>query len=277
LEYAHLFESGKIKSDDDVEAALQEAPAYVSFRDDVRADMDTIKELMEELRLLHGRASLSTFDDAKDDEVAVEIATQQITKLFRRCEKAIQAFNGRWRSMPKDAVEYKLQQNLQKILALDLQKLSLEFRKQQKGYLLRLRDRDGGDSAAADAVDLMDSGPANDVTYDPGFDQMQSLRVKTSSSLVQERDEEVMKIMTSIHDLAQIMKDLSTLVIEQGTILDRVDYNIENTSARVEQGVTQLRRAERTQRRGILASCILVLLIMVIVMFVVFILKSLLI
>eukprot|EP00889_Picochlorum_renovo_P003140 jgi/Picre1/30170/NNA_005539.t1 len=82
--------------------------------------------------------------------------------------------------------------------------------------------------------------------------------------------------MTSIHDLAQIMKDLSTLVIEQGTVLDRIDYNLEQTSSMVDQGVSQLKRAEKAQRRGILASCVLVLLVMIILMFVVLVVKSLL-
>lgn len=259
-----------------MEAAREgEGPEYVGVRNEIQHDMMSIRELMEELRLLHGKASLTTFDDEKDDEVAVEIATQQITRLFRKCEKALQDLGGRYGRTKKDSVAFRVQQNLQKTLALDLQKLSLDFRKQQKAYLIRLKERDGGNSAAASALGLMEAGPSEDATYDPGFSDMQSLTVNSSSLLAQERDEEVMKIMTSIHDLAQIMKDLSTLVIEQGTILDRIDYNLDQTSSLVEQGVSQLRRAEKTQRRGILASCVLILLIMIGVMFVVLLVKSL--
>lgn len=247
--------------------------AIFKLRNDIQQNMESIRALMEEIRILHGKASLNTFDDDRDDEVAVEVATQQITSLFRACEKSLLECSATQnRSGKHSSMETTIQENIEKTLALDLQKLSLEFRKQQKTYLMRLRERDGRNSAAANALGLL----GDEQNYDrmDSLSELQSMMVDTSTAMIQERDREVVKIVASIHDLGQIMKDLSTLVIEQGTVLDRIDYNLQQTSSIVQQGVSQLKRAEKAQRRGLLASCVLILLAIIAVLLVIVIVKS---
>jgi t-SNARE complex subunit (syntaxin) len=51
--------------------------------------------------------------------------------------------------------------------------------------------------------------------------------------LIEERDEEIRKVVEAIAELAQIMRDLSTLVVEQGTMLDRIDANIGQAAVKV--------------------------------------------
>ena len=51
--------------------------------------------------------------------------------------------------------------------------------------------------------------------------------------------------MQSINELADIFKDLAQLVVEQGSMLDRIDYNIELTAQHIEKGAENLVKAEK--------------------------------
>lgn len=71
-----------------------------------------------------------------------------------------------------------------------------------------------------------------------------------NTKMAQHREEEVHKVVKSISDLHDIFKDLSHMVQEQGTVLDRIDYNVEQVQTRVSEGLRQLQRAELYQRKN---------------------------
>lgn len=61
-----------------------------------------------------------------------------------------------------------------------------------------------------------------------------------STQGIQERDKELTHIAQSISELSELFKDLSALVIDQGTVLDSVEYNIEQTSIQMKEAVKEL-------------------------------------
>lgn len=92
------------------------------------------------------------------------------------------------------------------------------------------------------------------------------LMQEENTRMVAEREEEVNKIVRSIMDLNEIFKDLGQMVHEQGTVLDRIDYNIEQTQVQVHEGLKQLQKADRYQRKNRKMHCILILAVVVIIL-----------
>lgn len=60
--------------------------------------------------------------------------------------------------------------------------------------------------------------------------QQTSLKKKfnTNDAAIAQREREIEDIAQGIIELADIFKELQNMIIDQGTMLDRIDYNIEN-------------------------------------------------
>ena len=70
------------------------------------------------------------------------------------------------------------------------------------------------------------------------------------------KDEEINNLVKSINDLATIFKDLSVLVVEQGTILDRIDYNVECAKDDTREAVKHLEAARASEKSTRAQKCI---------------------
>lgn len=82
---------------------------------------------------------------------------------------------------------------------------------------------------------------------------------RDNTELSLHREQEVNKIVTSIVELNDIFKDLAHMVRDQGTVLDRIDYNIEQTQVSVYDGYKQLQKADSYQRKNRKMHCIFIL------------------
>lgn len=88
-----------------------------------------------------------------------------------------------------------------------------------------------------------------------------------NTKMIKNREQEVSKIVNSIDDLNVVFKDMSQIVQEQGTILDRIDYNIESTQTKIFEGYKQLQKADKYQRKNKRIYCILILASLIIFIF----------
>lgn len=248
-------------------------PEWIDGVEEVQYELTRIKQKMKELVSLHDKhLTRPTLDDNVDEEHAIEIQTQEITQMFSHCQRLIQQITARSRRGTDQ--EVKLSQNIIMSLIRSVQELSNNFRRSQSSYLNKMRSREErsqffdtnigpGSALLAEESDLF----VNDSSYDKGFTSAQMQLVDDNTVIVQQREKEISHIVRSIQDLNEIFKDLSTMIVDQGTILDRIDYNIEHASVQVEKGLQQLQKAEKYQKknRKMYIICVLALLIVILI------------
>lgn len=244
------------------------SPKWVDGVEEINYDITRIKQKMKELASLHDKhLNRPTLDDSTEAEHAIEISTQEITQMFHRCQRAVQSIQSRARSCTEQ--EERVLRNVVSSLAQSLQDLSTNFRHTQSGYLKRMKNREERSKHFFDtSVPLMDDG--EDTTlYDRGFTDDQLVLVQENTLMVEEREREIRQVVQSISDLNEIFRDLATMVVEQGTVLDRIDYNVEQSCVKTDEGLKQLQKAEQYQKKNRKMLVILILFVLVIVMIVV--------
>ncbi|KAM0991965.1 hypothetical protein ACFX13_010454 [Malus domestica] len=246
-------------------------PAWVDLSEEIAANVQRARVKMAELTKAHAKALMPSFGDGKEDQRLIESLTQEITNLIRKSEKTLQRL-----SAAGPFEDSNVRKNVQRSLATDLQTLSMDLRKKQSTYLRRLRQQTEGQDG--DDLEMNLNGSTSrmdgDDLDDMMFNERQMAKIKKNEAVTAEREREIQQVVQSVNELAQIMKDLAVLVIDQGTIVDRIDYNIQNVASTVDEGLKQLQKAERTQKQGGMVMCASILVIMCFVMLVLLILKE---
>ena len=138
-----LMSAGAFEDDGDAVIEMDLLPPrWVDIQEEVTDLLGTIAKKSGDLEKLHQKHVLPGFDDEdvkRQEEIAIERITQEITRGFHDCQKAIQ----RIEMMVRDArnqggvssADETMARNIQISLASRVQEVSAEFRKKQSNYL----------------------------------------------------------------------------------------------------------------------------------------------
>eukprot|EP01098_Paradermamoeba_levis_P000297 TRINITY_DN10303_c0_g1_i1.p1 TRINITY_DN10303_c0_g1~~TRINITY_DN10303_c0_g1_i1.p1 ORF type:complete len:241 (-),score=81.12 TRINITY_DN10303_c0_g1_i1:14-736(-) len=211
---------------------------------------------------MHRNHILPSFDDRKEEERAIEIMTGETTRLFHEAQVSIKKLS----TVEISPSEEKLRKNAQVALATSLQDLSLRFKRDQSNYLQELRRRNGGFPGKEKGIKISpgDEEEMETFEYNKGFTDQQLSTVDREVTMTAQRQKEIKQLHQSIVELSEVMKEMAILVIDQGTIIDRIDYNIEQSTTHVEQAIEELKQGYETQTSTKSKICILILCVLII-------------
>lgn len=265
-------------------------PKWVDVSDQIEEILSDLNPKMTKLDRLHSKHLLPGFVDRSQEEREIETLSNEITREFRRCSKMIAAlatFTEDMRRQSKSKHEISLAINVQTALAQRVQSISGQFRKKQSNYMQRLKGQDvrhrevlgelgltiirgGNSSHSKSPIRIQDEELAVREDVELSRQQLQSQSQQQlllfdsenqDDTNITQRSEEINQIAKSIIELSELFQDLNNLVIDQGTLLDRIDYNIETMGQNIQQANVELRAAVNSQSRSGRGMCVLFLVL----------------
>lgn len=248
-------------------------------RSEPRRRVDELK--IKELQGLSGKHLLPGFgDDEFEVEEQIAQTVAEVSHLFKSCEHRLKEVSGAKSEGSGD--EQAVRKNIERRVAQQLQDLSLEFRRGHKSYLAKLKGQTIEEytpdlklhpgAPGPSAGGFFDDDPAECI--DPRFSAQQTLQLVMDEQVSKEREKAINSVAESVTELAEIFKEIQVLVIDQGTVLDRIDFNIEQAADRVGAAVKELHTANEYQKKSKTMLCIYLLLLLCGAMVIVLILKK---
>ncbi|KFY41217.1 hypothetical protein V494_03135 [Pseudogymnoascus sp. VKM F-4513 (FW-928)] len=264
-------------------------PRWADISDEITELLGDIAGKSQKLEKLHQKHVLPGFDDdvvKRNEEGEIEQLTQSITQGFHDCQRSIKRIDNMVKESRQQGTisngEETMAKNIQISLAGRVQEASAGFRKKQSAYLKKLRGL-GGMSSPMDRSatpqfanytdpSLMESDA--DKSYSEStLLQTTHKQLTSNDSAIMQREREITDIAQGIIELADIFKDLQAMVIDQGTMLDRIDYNVERMATDVKAADKQLTVATGYQKKSVKRKIILLLILIIAGMFILLIIK----
>jgi syntaxin 16 len=94
-----------------------------------------------------------------------------------------------------------------------------------------------------------------------------------AEEILNNRDNEIGNLVNSINELANIFKHLQSLVLDQGTILDRIDHNIETAITNTSEAHKELKKADENMKSNCYRNTNMTLILIIFVLAVLIIFK----
>eukprot|EP00320_Phaeocystis_rex_P020900 CAMPEP_0119092048 /NCGR_PEP_ID=MMETSP1178-20130426/158522_1 /TAXON_ID=33656 /ORGANISM="unid sp, Strain CCMP2000" /LENGTH=323 /DNA_ID=CAMNT_0007075599 /DNA_START=16 /DNA_END=987 /DNA_ORIENTATION=- len=249
-------------------------PVWVVTVQDLKRDVMSIESKIKELSEVSGKHLLPGFgDDEEDHEDAITRTVQEITSLFRECERRLKEIHN---TPDEGSGDEAVRKNIEQRVAKQLQDLSVEFRRGHKTYLAKLKGQEieeykpdlglkgSGSAGAASSTGggFFDDDEEAATTIDPRFNSQQTMALVLAEQMSDERSKQIEQVAESVSELAGIFKEIQVLVIDQGTILDRIDFNIEMAADKVTAATVEIDKANQIQKKSRAMLCIYLLLLL---------------
>lgn len=238
---------------------LQRSSAIESQFLEIEQNLNSLNELYN-----NRIAALSSFSNEISIESNIEALTSQITRMLTNLKNRIVE---RDPSVSNTQEAARISANMKKGYLARMRDISIRFREMQTNYLKRLNaiKSKAEKSSISESIDDTNSIEFDDLN-DIAFTGNQNLQVMENEMAVQRRNEEIERLRRQLEEIKGLFFDLSQLIQEQGTILDRIDNNLSRALDEVKEGNKELDKAEKDQKSKGFYIYLIAMLILIIIL-----------
>ena len=235
--------------------------------------------LVSELQASQEKRLMTQFNIEEQKALSRNIKkiSYQLNKDLKNLEKNLQIYTSSDNLLEIDESEsatnylqYQIKENMNQNLISQFFIFSKKFKLNQEVYTQKCKELliedDEDDKEKGNLYEMNEISTTNS----DGIDNMQKadndqnfLMKEEPDLLLQERDNELDKICKGVNNLHEMFKDMNILVNEQGTILDRIDYNIDIGYDNVSKGKKKLHEANESKKGSCFRNAIMILMLII--------------
>ena len=198
------------------------------------------------------------FDEEENKTLnkSINSTVSVITDKIHECENSITALS---LEKTNDDMQAQLKDNMKLYLITQFSEFTRHFKYNQEIYIRKYNELGGGED-----LDKKDNNEIQNENYLLKTEKVNQLK---------RRDTELCELLNSMNNLTSTFRDLKNLVMEQGTVLDRIDYNIDSAAVNTAKGKQHLMKASELQKKSCFRNAMLALVFIIFIESVILIMK----
>ena len=261
---------------DDV-SLMMNRPMWMIIRDDVENDFDTIAQCLGELRETQDSVLRDTMGKHSDKlNSRIELICANISRRIRETSKKIEQIR-RTDGVSSDS-EANVRESVSRSLAMRTRRILNEFKESRNQFVQKLSylrsPATAGQTNLDDLIQTFNQMNSEENGKEEALRKSSRIEYDADNDWLLQRDKEITKIVRSVAELSDMFYEASVMIGEQGSVLDRIDFNMECAVDTSKKGVLELEKAEEHQKNSKSLKCIAILVVTIVVLVFVLILKK---
>ena len=216
---------------------------------------------------------VSLLQNEQQKRLVINFDDEEINKINKNITKIIVTISSQLRTVEKliknfskqnidinnnNSILHNIKLNMQQCLFNKLSEFTKKFKLNQEIHKKKYKELIGEEDPT---FQIKTSSIENSNNNDNNNTMDNFLMTTVNNLNLIKRNNDLDNLLNSVNVLAEIFKDMQTLVMEQGSILDRIDYNIDVASTNVSSGKKSIEKADKYHKNNCFRNVIIILIV----------------